>query len=118
MIDHLVRDVQVLRKADMLIGKIWLKTCWCAGLGCLFFFATLIGVFGVGMANVAGYNALQRGTGNSESSWTARFRTSEPSRQSASRVPPVASRSGGSARARRRCRPARSEQSGRPLRSH
>ena len=34
MIDHLVRDLQVLRKADMLIGKIWLKTCWCAGLGC------------------------------------------------------------------------------------
>ena len=32
----------------------------------LFFFAALIGVFGVGMANVAGYNALQRGTGNSE----------------------------------------------------
>jgi hypothetical protein len=24
MIDHLVRDLQVLRKADLLIGKIWL----------------------------------------------------------------------------------------------
>ena len=25
MIDHLLRDLQVLRKADILIGKIWLN---------------------------------------------------------------------------------------------
>ena len=61
MIYHLVRDLQVLHKADMLIGKSWLKTCWSAGLG--FFFAALIGVFGVGMANVVGYKALQSSIG-------------------------------------------------------
>ena len=57
MIDHLLRDLQVLRKADMLIGKIWLNVL-ARRLG-LSIFAALIGVFGLGMANVAGYNALQ-----------------------------------------------------------
>jgi hypothetical protein len=55
MIDHLLRDLQVLRKADMLIGKIWLNVL-ARRLG-LFVFAALIGVFGLGIANVAGYNA-------------------------------------------------------------
>jgi hypothetical protein len=61
MIDHLLRDLQVLRKADMLIGKIWLNVL-ARRLG-LFVFAALIGVFGLGMANVAAYNALQSSIG-------------------------------------------------------
>ena len=61
MIDHLLRDLQVLRKADMLIGKIWLNVL--ARRVGLFVFAALIGVFGLGMANVAGYNALQGAIG-------------------------------------------------------
>jgi Putative Actinobacterial Holin-X, holin superfamily III len=61
MIDHLLRDLQVLRKADILIGKIWLNVL-ARRLG-LFAFAGLIGVFGLGMANVAGYYALQNSLG-------------------------------------------------------
>ena len=61
MIDHLLRDLQVLRKADILIGKIWLNVL-ARRLG-LFAFAGLIGVFGLGMANVAGYHALQSSLG-------------------------------------------------------
>ena len=61
MIDHLLRDLQVLRKADILIGKIWLNVL-ARRLG-LFAFAGLIGVFGLGMANVAGYNGLQNSVG-------------------------------------------------------
>jgi hypothetical protein len=61
MIDHLLRDLQVLRKADILIGKIWLNVL-VRRLG-MFAFAGLIGLFGLGMANVAGYNALQSSIG-------------------------------------------------------
>lgn len=61
MIDHLLRDLQVLRKADILIGKIWFNVL-ARRLG-LFAFAGLIGLFGLGMANVAGYNALQSSIG-------------------------------------------------------
>jgi hypothetical protein len=61
MIDHLLRDLQVLRKADIIIGKIWLNVL-ARRLG-LFAFAGLIGLFGLGMANVAGYNALQSSVG-------------------------------------------------------
>jgi hypothetical protein len=61
MIDHLLRDLQALRKADMLIGKIWLNVL--VRRPGLFVFAALIGVFGLGMANVAGYNALQGSLG-------------------------------------------------------
>jgi hypothetical protein len=61
MIDHLLRDLQVLRKADMLIGKIWLNVL-ARRLG-LSILAALIGVFGLGMANVAGYNGLQSSLG-------------------------------------------------------
>lgn len=61
MIDHLVRDLQVLRKADLLIGKIWLNVL--VRRLALLSFASLIGVFGLGMANLAAYNALQASMG-------------------------------------------------------
>lgn len=66
MIDHLLRDLQVLRKADLLIGKIWLGV-FARRLG-LFAFAGLIAVFGLGMANLAAYNGLQQSLG---SIWSA-----------------------------------------------
>lgn len=61
MIDHLVRDLQALRKADFLIGKIWLGVM--LRRSGLFAFAALIAVFGLGMANLAGFYALQAVTG-------------------------------------------------------
>jgi len=57
MIDNLVRDIQILWKADALIGKIWLHVM--ARRFGLFAFAALIAVFGLGMANVAGFYGLQ-----------------------------------------------------------
>jgi len=61
MIDHLLRDLQVLHKADFLIGRIWLNVL-VRRLG-LFALAALIAVFGLGMANVAGFYALQAPVG-------------------------------------------------------
>jgi hypothetical protein len=61
MIDDLLRDLQVLRKADFLIGRIWLNVLL-RRFG-LFAFAGLIAVFGLGMANVAGFYALQKPVG-------------------------------------------------------
>lgn len=58
MLDNLVRDLQVLQKADTLIGKIWMKLL-VQRIG-LLAFAALIAVFGLGMANVAGFYALQK----------------------------------------------------------
>jgi hypothetical protein len=57
MIDSLVRDLQVLRKADFLIGKIWFNVF--ARRLALLAFAGLVAVFGLGMANVAGFYGLQ-----------------------------------------------------------
>lgn len=56
MLDDLVRDLQVLWKADSLIGRIWLNVM--ARRLALFVFAALIAVFGLGMANVSGFYAL------------------------------------------------------------
>jgi hypothetical protein len=53
MIDHLISDLQTLRKADVVIGKIWLSALA----------RRLIGLFGLGMANVAGFTALQQWIG-------------------------------------------------------
>lgn len=61
MIDHLVRDLQVLRKADFLIAKIWMNVL--LRRSGLVAFAGLIAVFGLGMANVAGFYALQPSAG-------------------------------------------------------
>ena len=61
MIDNLVRDFQVLRKADVLIGRIWINVI--ARRFALFAFAGLIAVFGLGMANVASFYALQTSMG-------------------------------------------------------
>src|SRR5579872_1538295 len=61
MIDHLVHDLQVLRKADVLIAKIWLHLL--ARRSGLIAFAGLISMFGLGMANLAGFYALQTPVG-------------------------------------------------------
>jgi hypothetical protein len=61
MIDDFIRDLQVLRKADSLIGRIWLNVM--ARRFFLFVFAGLIAVFGLGMTNVAGFYALQASLG-------------------------------------------------------
>lgn len=57
MIEGLVRDLQALRKADLLIGKIWLQVLL-RRFG-LALFAALIAVFALGMLNAAGFLALQ-----------------------------------------------------------
>jgi hypothetical protein len=62
MIDDFFRDLRHLQKADALIGKIWLNVLACQ-LG-LILFAGLIAIFGLGMANLAGLNALQTSLGS------------------------------------------------------
>lgn len=62
MIDDLVRDLQLLRKADSLIGKIWI-TVIARRFG-LVAFAALISAFGLAMANVAALYALQAPLGS------------------------------------------------------
>ena len=57
MMDDLMRDLQVLWKADSLIGRIWLNVL--ARRFALSVFAALVAVFGLGMANVAGFYGLQ-----------------------------------------------------------
>ena len=61
MIDHLVRDLQLLRKADVIIAKLWLGLL--LRRSGLIAFAGLIAVFGLGMANVAAFYALQASYG-------------------------------------------------------
>ena len=61
MIDHLLRDLQVLQKADFLIGRIWLNVL-VRRLG-LLAFAALIAAFGLGMGNLAGFYAFQGSVG-------------------------------------------------------
>jgi len=62
MIDHLLREIQVLRKVDFLIAKIWLD--FAARRFGLLALACLIAVFGLAMANVAGLYALQGSMGS------------------------------------------------------
>ena len=61
MIDNLIRDLQVLGKADSLIGKIWLNVM-VRRFG-LFALAGLVAVFGLGMADLAGFFGLQQSWG-------------------------------------------------------
>ncbi len=57
MIDDLLRDLQLLWKADSIIARIWTNVM--ARRFGLFALAGLIGVFGLGMANVAAFYGLQ-----------------------------------------------------------
>jgi hypothetical protein len=57
MMEDLMRDLQVLWKADSLIGRIWLGVL--ARRFALTVFAALVAVFGLGMANLAGLYGLQ-----------------------------------------------------------
>lgn len=59
---NLVCDFQVLRKAHTLIARIWLNLA--ARRFGLFVFAGLIAVFGLAMANVAGFFALESRAGH------------------------------------------------------
>lgn len=61
MIDNIVRDLQVLGKADSLIGRIWLNVM--ARRFGLFALAGLVAVFGLGMANGAGFYGLEQSWG-------------------------------------------------------
>ena len=61
MIDNLLRDLQLLRKADVLIAKIWISVL--LRRSGLVAFAGLIAVFGLAMANVGGFYALQPALG-------------------------------------------------------
>jgi len=62
MIDSLIRDFQLLRRADTLIGKIWLDAM--VRRISLMAFAGLVAAFGFGMANAAGFYALQVSVGS------------------------------------------------------
>ncbi len=59
--DDLMRDLQVLWKAESLVGRIWLNVL--VRRLALTVFAALIAVFGLGMANVAGFLGLQTAYG-------------------------------------------------------
>jgi len=61
MIDNIVRDLQILGKADSLIGKVWLNVM--ARRFGLFALAGLVAVFGLGMANLAAFFGLQASWG-------------------------------------------------------
>jgi len=57
MIDNLARDVQALWRADSLIGRIWLNVL--LRRFSLYALAGLIALFGLGMANLAAFYALE-----------------------------------------------------------
>ena len=58
MIDNIVHDLQLLAKADSMIGRIWLNIM-VRRFG-LYAFAGLLAVLGLAMANVAGLYGLQQ----------------------------------------------------------
>jgi hypothetical protein len=62
MIDDVVQSLLVLQKAETLIGRMWLNVL-ARRLGFLVF-AGLVAAFGLGMANVAGFYALQAPVGS------------------------------------------------------
>jgi hypothetical protein len=61
MMEDLMRDLQVLWKADSLIGRIWLNVL--ARRFALTVFAALIAAFALGMANVAGFIGFEAAYG-------------------------------------------------------
>jgi hypothetical protein len=61
MIDSLVHHLQILGKADSLIGRIWLHVM--ARRFGLLALAALVAAFGLGMANVGGFYGLQASWG-------------------------------------------------------
>jgi len=62
MTDQVLRNLQVLQKADFLIARIWLNDV--VRRAGLLAFAGLVAVFGLGMANVGGFYALQGPVGS------------------------------------------------------
>ena len=61
MIDDLVRDFHILRRADSLIAQIWLNVM--ARRFGLFVVAGLVAMLGLGMTNAAGFYGLQASEG-------------------------------------------------------
>jgi len=61
MIEDLMQDLRLLQKADSLIARLWLRAM--ARRFALHLFAGLIAIFGLAMANVAGFRALQPSLG-------------------------------------------------------
>jgi len=61
MIDDLMYDLRLLQRADSLIAQFWLRVV--AQRFALNLFAGLIAVFGLGMANVAGFRVLENALG-------------------------------------------------------
>jgi hypothetical protein len=61
MFDNIIRDLQVIGKADSLIGRIWFNVI--ARRFGLLAFAGLVALFGLGMANLAGFFGLQAAWG-------------------------------------------------------
>lgn len=61
MMDEFVRHLQTLSKVDSLIARIWLNVM--ARRFALLVFASLIAVFGLGMADLAGFYQLQASLG-------------------------------------------------------
>ena len=61
MIEDLMHDLRLLQKADSLIARFWLRVV--AKRFALGLFAGLIAMFGLGMANIAGFRALESALG-------------------------------------------------------
>ena len=61
MIEDLIHDFRLLQKADSLIARFWLRVV--ARRLAASLFAGLIAIFGLGMANVAGFRALESSLG-------------------------------------------------------
>lgn len=61
MIEELMQDLRLLQKADSLIAQFWLRVA--ARRFALALFAGLVALFGLAMANLAGFRALEGALG-------------------------------------------------------
>jgi hypothetical protein len=61
MIEDLMQDLRLLQKADSLIARFWLRVA--ARRFALALFAGLVALFGLAMANLAGFRALEGALG-------------------------------------------------------